>query len=109
MGLAQPSAWATPAARILVVDDIAANRLAMAAVLEPLGQTVIEARSGDEALKATLQYDFAAILMDVQMPGMDGFQTVEMLRQRERTRYTPVLFVTAFGDISHVARGYQLG
>ncbi len=109
MGSAQASAWPTPAARILIVDDIAANRLALAAVLEPLGQLLVEARSGEEALKATLQHDFAAILMDVQMPVMDGFQTVEMLRQRERTRYTPVLFVTAYSDIRHVARGYELG
>ena len=78
-------------------------------MLEPLGQQIDEARSGEEALKATLQHDFAVILMDVQMPGMDGFTTVQLLRQRERTRYTPVIFITAFGDISHAARGYQLG
>src|SRR5512147_1589558 len=98
-----------PAARILVCDDVAANRLAMTAVLEPLGQQVIEARSGEDALKATLQHDFALILMDVQMPGMDGFAAVHLLRQRERTRYTPVIFVTAFGEIAPAARGYELG
>src|SRR5437899_10760903 len=109
MGLAQGTGWPTPPARILVVDDIAANRLALAAVLEPLGQEIVEARSGEEALKATLQTDFAVILMDVQMPVMDGFSAVELLRQRERTLYTPVIFVTAFGDISVAARGYALG
>ncbi|HEX6837711.1 MAG TPA: response regulator [Polyangia bacterium] len=109
MGVAQPEAWPTPPARILVVDDVDANRLALSAVLEPLGQTIVEARSGEEALKATLQHEFAVILMDVQMPVMDGFVTVQLLRQRERTRYTPVIFITAFGDISHQARGYGLG
>jgi signal transduction histidine kinase len=109
MGVAKPDAWPTPPARILIVDDIDANRLALSAVLEPLGQELIEARSGEEALKATLVHDFAVILMDVQMPRMDGFSTVQLLRQRERTRYTPVIFVTAFGEISHQARGYGLG
>src|SRR3954470_16215736 len=109
MGVAQPDAWPTPPARILIVDDIDANRLALSAVLDPLGQQIIEARSGEDALKATLQHEFAVILMDVQMPGMDGFATVQLLRQRERTRYTPVIFITAFGEISHAAQGYGLG
>jgi signal transduction histidine kinase len=91
------------------VDDIAANRLALQAVLQPLGQELIEARSGEEALKAALIHDFAVVLMDVQMPVLDGFSTVELLRQRERTRFTPVIFITAFGDISTAARGYSLG
>ncbi|HEX8951033.1 MAG TPA: hybrid sensor histidine kinase/response regulator, partial [Polyangia bacterium] len=106
---AQPEARPMPSARVLIVDDVDANRLALSAVLEPLGQTLVEARSGEEALKATLQHDFAVILMDVHMPGLDGFATVQMLRQRERTRYTPVIFVTAFGDLAHPARGYRLG
>jgi signal transduction histidine kinase len=109
MGVGQPENRPSPKARILIVDDIDANRLALQAVLDPLGQEIIEARSGEEALKATLQFDFAVILMDVQMPGMDGFATVQLLRQRERTYYTPVIFITAFGDISGAARGYALG
>ncbi|HEY2748772.1 MAG TPA: response regulator [Polyangia bacterium] len=109
MGVAQTDASLAPPARILVVDDIDANRFALRAVLEPLGQQIDEARSGEESLKATLQHDYAVILMDVQMPGMDGFTAVQLLRQRERTRYTPVIFITAFGDISHAARGYGLG
>ena len=109
MGVAQREAWPTPPAEILIVDDVDANRLALSAVLEPLGQRIVEARSGEEALKATLQHDFAVILMDVQMPVMDGFATVQLLRQRDRTRYTPVIFITAFGDIAHAARGYGLG
>src|ERR1700748_1880273 len=109
MGSSAPVAWPAVASRILVVDDIAANRTARSAVWQPLQQELIEARSREEALKATLQNDFAVILMDVQMPGMDGFATVELLRQRERTRLTPVIFITAFGDISASARGYSLG
>ena len=109
MGVAKPEAWPTPTARVLIVDDIDANRLALSAVLEPLGQILHEARSGEEALKATLQHEFAVILMDVQMPGMDGFATVQLLRRRERTRYTPVIFITAFGEITHATRGYGLG
>src|SRR5262245_47946214 len=103
------AAWPPAPARILLVDDIAANRLALAAVLEPLGHEIVEARSGDEALKATLEHDFAVILMDVQMPGMDGFTTVHLLRRRERTRYTPVIFVTAHGEVAPATRGYELG
>jgi signal transduction histidine kinase len=109
MGSVASAAWPSLAARILVVDDIAANRTAVSAVLQPLGQELVEARSGEEALKATLHNDFAVILMDVQMPGMDGFAVVELLRQRERTQFTPVIFITAFGDISAAARGYALG
>src|SRR5262245_18311385 len=109
MAFGEAGSLAMPRARILLVDDIAADRLALAAVLEPLGQTLVQARSGEDALMATLQQDFAVILMDVQMPGMDGFATVHLLRQRERTRYTPVIFVTAFGEIAQAARGYELG
>jgi signal transduction histidine kinase len=109
MSVAQPAAWTTPAARILIVDDVAANRLTLAAVLEALGATLVEARSGEEALKATLQHDFAVILMDVQMPELDGFATVQLLRQREATRHTPIIFITAFGERPHSMRGYQLG
>jgi signal transduction histidine kinase len=109
MGVTASAAWPAPAARILIVDDIAANRLAVQAVLQPLGAQLVEARSGEEALKASLIHEFAVVLMDVQMPGLDGFATVELLRQRERTRFTPVIFVTAFGDIPTAARGYSLG
>jgi signal transduction histidine kinase len=109
MSVTAPLAWPVPAARILIVDDIAANRLALQAVLQPLGAQLVEARSGEAALKATLTQDFAVILMDVQMPGIDGFAAVELLRQRDRTRFTPVIFITAFGDISTSARGYALG
>jgi signal transduction histidine kinase len=80
---------------LLVVDDTAANRLAMRAVLEPLGQTVVEVESGEEALKYLLDHDCAVILLDVRMPGMSGLEVAEALKSRERTRPIPILFVTA--------------
>ncbi|MEA2222457.1 MAG: hypothetical protein QOH83_833, partial [Solirubrobacteraceae bacterium] len=95
---------------ILLVDDHEENLLALAAILEPTSYRLVKARSGDEALKAVLQGDFAAILMDVQMPGLDGFQTAELIRTRERTRSVPIIFVTAISKApEHVFRGYGAG
>ena len=109
MGETQPYTWwPGPPARILLVDDIDTDRTALAALLEPLGQ-VVAAHSGQEALEATLRHDFAVIVIDVQMPGMDGYATGQLLREQERTRYTPVIFVTGSGDLSPAAHGYRLG
>ncbi len=83
-------------ASILLVDDTPANLLTLGVVLEPLGQRLVEARSGEEALRHLLREDFAAILLDVAMPGMDGYETARLLRGRERSRLTPVLFITAY-------------
>ena len=80
---------------ILLVDDREENLLALEAVLEPLGCRLVTARSGEEALKALLQGEFAVILLDVQMPGLDGFETAELIRGRERSRSVPIIFVTA--------------
>ena len=95
---------------ILLVDDRAENLLALEAILSPLGQRLVRANSGTDALKRVLVEDFAVILMDVQMPGMDGFETAEVIRSRERSRYTPIVFVTAY-DRSEAAvnRGYGVG
>jgi len=95
---------------ILLVDDRAENLLALEAILEPLGQNLVKAMSGGEALKQLLRQDFAVILLDVQMPGMDGFETAQLIRGRERSRHTPIIFLTAIntGD-THVSRGYELG
>src|SRR5581483_4068174 len=95
---------------ILLVDDRSENRLALAAILEPLGQNLVQAVSGQEALKCLLRQDFAVILLDVQMPGMDGFETAELIRGRERSQHTPIIFLTAINtsDI-HISRGYALG
>ncbi|WP_164014346.1 response regulator [Pyxidicoccus trucidator] len=100
----------TETASILLVDDIPANLVALEAILAPLGQRLVLARSGREALAALLQQDFACILLDVQMPGMDGFETARLIKGRERTRHVPILFITAFsGEESLVQRGYAQG
>lgn len=97
-------------ASILLVDDHPANLLALEAILEPLGQQLVKAHSGEEALKFLLQRDFAVILMDVQMPGMDGFQTASLIKQRERSRTIPIIFLTALSrDAAHVFKGYAHG
>ncbi len=101
---------ASPRAAILMVDDHPANLLALEAILEPLGQDLVKATSGEEALKKLLQRDFAVILMDVQMPGLDGFQTAALIKQRERTRTIPIIFLTALSrDAAHVFKGYAHG
>lgn len=82
-------------AGILVVDDNPAKRMALRAVLEPLGHRVVEAQSGTEALRCVLAEDFAVILLDVQMPDMNGFQTAELIRTRRQSEMTPILFITA--------------
>jgi signal transduction histidine kinase len=94
---------------ILIVDDKPDKLLSLEAVLEELGQTIVRAYSGREALRALLNDDFAVILLDVNMPGMDGFETAQLIRQRKSTESVPIIFVTAFGDENHAARGYQLG
>ncbi|MEX2138097.1 MAG: SpoIIE family protein phosphatase [Pirellulales bacterium] len=100
----------TPEVKILMVDDQPANLLALEAVLDSLGHTLVRARSGEDALKCLLHDDFAVILLDVFMPGMDGFETAEIIRQRERSRSTPIVFLTAMGKSdTYVERGYSVG
>ena len=100
----------TPEASVLLVDDTPANLLALRAVLEPLGVGIVEARSGEEALRQAEQLPFAVILLDVQMPGMDGFETARRLRQAARTRETPIIFLTAIHRDERYARaGYEIG
>jgi PAS domain S-box-containing protein len=95
---------------VLLVDDRAENLLALTAVLEPLEVRLVTAESGEEALRALLGEDFAVVLLDVQMPGMDGFETAEYIRGRERSAQTPIIFLTAVStDISQVLRGYEAG
>ena len=95
---------------ILLVDDHEENLFALEAILEPTGYRLVRARSGDEALKALLREEFAAILLDVQMPGIDGFETAQLIRARERTRSVPIIFVTAISTTAeHVFRGYGSG
>jgi len=97
-------------ARVLIVDDRADNLLALRAVLEPLGLDLVEADSGEEALRHLLAGEFALIILDVQMPVLDGFETARLIRGRERTRYVPIIFLTAIsGEPEHHLRGYQSG
>jgi diguanylate cyclase (GGDEF)-like protein len=84
-------------ASVLIVDDNAAKRLALKAVLRPLGHTVVEADSGLAALRCVLAQNFAVILLDVRMPIMDGFETAALIRQRQRSELTPIIFITAYG------------
>jgi signal transduction histidine kinase len=95
---------------ILIVDDNPSKLMAIRAVLQPLGQNIVEARSGADALRELLKTDFAVILLDVRMPGMDGYETAEMIRNRQRSEVTPIIFVTAFdrGE-TQMSRGYALG
>jgi signal transduction histidine kinase len=96
-------------ASILIVDDRPEKLLALEAVLEDLNQNIVRAYSGREALRHVLDNDFAVILLDVNMPGMDGFETATMIRQRQNSQHIPIIFITAFGDEMHAARGYSLG
>src|SRR4051794_24764850 len=97
-------------AKILIVDDQEENLLALEAVLEPLGQRLVRATSGEEALSRILREDFALILLDVQMPNMDGFQTATMIKHREKTQHIPIIFLTALSkELHHMFRGYSAG
>ncbi len=106
----EAAAVAAQPVKILLVDDQPENLLSASAVLEALGQEVVKAESGRQALRYLLEQDFAVILLDVMMPEMDGFETAALIRQRERSRLTPIIFLTALGrSEEHVLRGYGLG
>ena len=97
-------------AQVLLVDDRRENRIALQAVLEPLRVDVVEADSGEQALREVLVHDFAVILLDVQMPGMDGIETAELIKARDRSRDVPIIFLTAAeSDLAEVFAGYEAG
>ena len=97
-------------ANVLLVDDRPENLLALEAILEPLGQTLLHAHSGEDALRQLLRHDIAVILLDVQMPELDGFETAALIKQRARTSHVPIIFVTAISkDEEQVFRGYSVG
>lgn len=97
-------------ARVLAVDDRRENLLALQAILEGLPIELVAVTSGEDALKRLLVEDYAVILLDAHMPGMDGFETAGHVKQRERTRHIPILFLTAVDYDPHLAfRGYQAG
>ena len=100
----------TERARILLVDDREQNLLALEAVLSSLDQVLVKASSGEEALRALLKDDYALILLDAQMPGMDGFETASRIKARMRTKNVPIIFLTAVDtDQQHAYRGYAAG
>jgi len=99
-----------PKVNVLLVDDHPENLLALEAILDSLGQNLVKANSGKEALRCLLNHDFAVILLDVQMPEMDGFETATLIRAREKTRDTPIIFLTAFSTSDTLMfKGYSLG
>ena len=107
---ARPEEPASPEVNVLLVDDQPNSLLALEAVLEGLPLNIVKATSGQEALRRLLQQDFALILMDVKMPGLDGFETATLIRQRARTQNTPIIFLTAFEhDEPQVFKGYSIG
>ncbi|HYR09936.1 MAG TPA: response regulator, partial [Longimicrobium sp.] len=108
---AGPAAATPPGrARILMVDDRPENLMALEAILEPLGHELVRANSGEEALRQVLLHDFAVILLDVQMPGMNGFETAQLIKSRERSKLTPIIFLTAISkDEQFVYAGYEVG
>src|SRR6267142_1568909 len=95
--------------KILLVDDTPENLVSLEAALSVLGEDLVLANSGKEALRHLLNDDFAAILLDVKMPEMDGFETAELIRSRKRSRHTPILFLTGYKSDEHLFRGYDLG
>jgi signal transduction histidine kinase/DNA-binding response OmpR family regulator len=97
------------ATNILIVDDLPEKLLVYRTILEELGHNLVTAQSGEEALRAVLRQDFAVILLDVRMPGMDGLEVAGLIRQRKRSSHTPIIFLTAFADEVRVAEGYAQG
>src|SRR5687767_3225588 len=97
-------------AKILAVDDQPNNLVAIEAMLGDMGSEIVIARSGFEALRCLLEQEFAVILLDVMMPEMDGYECARLIREREKSRQTPIIFLTAFGQTeSNVFKGYSLG
>src|SRR5947209_19532862 len=94
---------------ILIVDDRLDKRVVFRTILEELDQNIVTASSGEEALRWLLDNGCAVILLDVNMPGMDGLETAELIRARRKSAHTPIIFITAFADEMHTARGYSLG
>ncbi|HEV8062009.1 MAG TPA: response regulator [Gemmataceae bacterium] len=99
----------TDKTNILLVDDLPEKLLIYRSVLEELGENLVSVESGVDALKQVLKHDFAVILLDVQMPEMDGFETAQLIRQRKRSSHTPIIFLTAFADEVRTSQGYATG
>ena len=120
MQVKKPDATAAPAAgedvvpadeqsNILIVDDLPEKLLVFGTVLEDLGQNLVFVGSGSEALREVLHREFAVILLDVNMPDIDGFETAALIRKYKRSAHTPIIFITAYTDEMQTAKGYSLG
>jgi len=107
--MSQPKPGPPAPVNILVVDDRPAQLSAMEALLADLGENVVCVSSGADALRQLLERDFAVLLLDVNMPDMDGFETATIIRQRSRLRHIPIIFITAGSDDTHALQGYSLG
>ena len=94
---------------ILVVDDVPDKLVSMEVILQTLGENIVSVQSGRDALRQLLEREFAVILLDVNMPDLDGFETASLIRQRKRSETTPIIFITAFSDDTHALQGYSLG
>ena len=104
-----PKPAEAPKPRILLVDDTPANLLALEAALSNVDAEIATAKSGYEALRDLLDHDCVVIILDVKMPGIDGFETATLIRSRERFKHTPILFLTAFHTDEQLYKGYGLG
>jgi signal transduction histidine kinase/DNA-binding response OmpR family regulator len=113
MGVTAGNPWSPDAAKhrakILVVDDRQDKLLAFQAILQELNQDIYTASSGDDALKLVLEHEFAVILLDVNMPGLDGLETAALIRNRKKSAHTPIIFITAYADEMLTMQGYSLG
>src|SRR5689334_1375407 len=96
-------------ANILVVDDLPEKLLVFQTILEELGENLVMVRSGSDALREVLAREFAVILLDVNMPDIDGLETAKLIRQYKKSSHTPIIFVTAYADEMQTAQGYSLG
>ena len=105
-----PAAEYNPELFVLIVDDTPENLVALEVVLDDVDCTLVTANSGNEALSKLLKQEFALVLLDVQMPGMDGFEVAELMRNNKRTANVPIIFVTANSrDERNMRKGYQSG
>src|SRR5262245_796543 len=96
-------------AAILIVDDLPEKLLVFQSILEDLGEELVMVRSGSEALREILAREFAVILLDVNMPDIDGLETAKLIREYKRSAHTPIIFITAYADEMQTAQGYSLG
>src|SRR6266436_5316920 len=96
-------------AKILVVDDRPDKLLAFESILQELQQEILTAGSGEEALKLVLEHEFSVVLLDVNMPGLDGLETAALIRKRKKSAHTPIIFITAYPDEMLTMQGYSLG